>query len=452
MRVFLSYRREDCRMHAGRLAENLRARPGFDVFLDVDTVRLGENFVRRIEREITSCDAVLVMIGDDWLRLADDDGRPRIDNELDHVHLEIKSALERDIPVIPVLVENAGMPRPSDLPGALRELAYRNGATLSDERWPQDIEQLAAALRALRPEPDRLPSTPPARTRRERAPINFDAALRFIASVPRGRWTTYKDVAIAAGSPNGAQAIGAWLLKHGAQVPSVWRVLDRRGEVSDGWSPKVPHLPQNPEGVRELLRAEGIRFHADAADPSQRWSPHDAAQADPKRRQRSDIPAAAVIVAARSAYPDYLHSSSYICQPGRAFRDVERMGFYANKEIKREVPRILHRRDHVRFTGAHADELRSTGDAADAAVAGLIDESLGRATDWRIRRNEGEDYQVFLLSAPHDAHTLQLAQPVRHCSAGAFTQGQRYVDLTILERNPGTTDELGAGGQNNVGA
>src|SRR4051794_1696013 len=55
-RVFVSYRRDDCAIHAGRLADNLRDRAGAEVFLDIDTIGLGENFLKRIEREITSCD------------------------------------------------------------------------------------------------------------------------------------------------------------------------------------------------------------------------------------------------------------------------------------------------------------------------------------------------------------------------------------------------------------
>src|ERR1700704_6243730 len=118
-RIFLSYRRDDCAVHAGRLAENLRDRSGDEVFLDIDTIGLGENFVTRIEREIGRCDVLLVMIGDDWLTLTGRDGRPRIFDPLDLIFLEIKSALERDVPVVPVLVEGASMPRPEQLPDEL---------------------------------------------------------------------------------------------------------------------------------------------------------------------------------------------------------------------------------------------------------------------------------------------------------------------------------------------
>ena len=145
-RIFLSYRRDDCAAHAGWLAETLRRHAAGEVFLDVDTIGLGENFVKRIEREIERCDVVLVLIGREWLTLADQEGKPRIFDELDWVHLEIKAALERDIPVVPVLVEGARMPRPQDLPASVHELCYRNGFELSPARWEADVSRLVAQL------------------------------------------------------------------------------------------------------------------------------------------------------------------------------------------------------------------------------------------------------------------------------------------------------------------
>jgi alkylated DNA nucleotide flippase Atl1 len=57
------------------------------------------------------------------------------------------------------------------------------------------------------------------------AALDFDRAAAFIAAVPRGRWTAYRDVAETAGSPGGAQAIGDWLRRNGDQVEHVYRVL-----------------------------------------------------------------------------------------------------------------------------------------------------------------------------------------------------------------------------------
>ncbi|HWO02225.1 MAG TPA: hypothetical protein VNS63_23470, partial [Blastocatellia bacterium] len=71
----------------------------------------------------------------------------RLDDTMDFVRLETASALKRDIPVIPVLVRGAMMPRADQLPPDLGELAYRNAVELTHARWDSDIEVLVKALR-----------------------------------------------------------------------------------------------------------------------------------------------------------------------------------------------------------------------------------------------------------------------------------------------------------------
>ena len=103
-------------MHAGRLADNLKDRDIAEVFIDVEEIKLGEDFERRIKEEIARCDAFLIMIGDDWLTLTGPDKRPRIFDPMDWVHLEVQAALDRDVPVIPILVEETMMPDQSSYP------------------------------------------------------------------------------------------------------------------------------------------------------------------------------------------------------------------------------------------------------------------------------------------------------------------------------------------------
>ena len=106
--------------------------------------------------------------------------------------------------------------------------------------------------------------------------LDLDAARRFIASIPPGRWSSYGDVAAAAGSPRAGQPIGTWLLNRGGEVPNVYRVLNRHGEVSEGWRPATPDLPATPADVRERLKGEGVHFDAeDRASQDQRWNAED---------------------------------------------------------------------------------------------------------------------------------------------------------------------------------
>ncbi len=150
-----------------------------------------------------------------------------------------------------------------------------------------------------------------------------------------------------------------------------------------------------------------------------------------------------VVVAASGAYPHYLRHAMYFCQPGRTFRDVARIGFYADGEIKPEVPRILARRDHVRFDQATVRALHDAEAADDVRIGWLVDRLLRAGV-----QPEGAVQQVFLLSAPGDGRTLVLPRPVRSTETAAsgrrtaWTQGQRYVSSAALAAGPSTTDEL----------
>ncbi len=71
--------------------------------------------------------------------------------------------------------------------------------------------------------------------RRSGGSLDFETASTFIAAVPRGRWTSYKDVATAAGNERGAQAIGEWLRRRGHEVPRVHRVIRSSGYVAEAF-------------------------------------------------------------------------------------------------------------------------------------------------------------------------------------------------------------------------
>ena len=115
--VFISYRRQESSGWARLLQNQLAARLGDDqVFMDVDTIALGVDFAEVIAQAVSTCQVLLAVIGPRWLTATDQDGRRRLDDPDDIVRLEIQAALDRDIRVIPILVEGAQMPRPQQLP------------------------------------------------------------------------------------------------------------------------------------------------------------------------------------------------------------------------------------------------------------------------------------------------------------------------------------------------
>jgi hypothetical protein len=146
--TFISYRRDDSAGYAGRLHEELELRLGRDrVFRDVESLPVGEDFVEAIDRRLQQCDALVAVIGRDWLSARTSAGALRLEQPDDFVALEIAAALKRPgVLVIPVLVGGAAMPSASQLPEKIRALARRHAFVLREETWESDIDRLAAVL------------------------------------------------------------------------------------------------------------------------------------------------------------------------------------------------------------------------------------------------------------------------------------------------------------------
>ena len=145
--VFVSYRREETAGEARALYNELSTKLGKDsVFMDVDNIALGRDFREILQEHLASCDLLLVMVGRGWLDIKNAAGKIRLEEPSDFVRLEIESALKRDIPVTPVLVQGAQMPTVNQLPGAIRDFAYRNGFELSHSRWESDVAEMCKRL------------------------------------------------------------------------------------------------------------------------------------------------------------------------------------------------------------------------------------------------------------------------------------------------------------------
>lgn len=141
-----------------------------------------------------------------------------------------------------------------------------------------------------------------------------------------------------------------------------------------------------------------------------------------------------VVVAARDAWPFYEKHRAYVCQPGRWFRPVDRIAFYADREIKADVPRITHRRDNVVWNSHEQARLASSSDREDRKIGAVMAAAL--ASGW----TEGA-YQIFLLTQHGDPAHRRLPKVLEHEGSGrgsAFVQRQRYVSLHALETSTST--------------
>lgn len=147
MRIFISYRRDDSLNAANGINDGLSSRlPTASIFMDLDSIPAGTDFIEQIERFLESCDTVLVLIGPQWLGATDAAGRRRLDDPSDYVRAEVASALASTARVFPVILDGAQMPSARDLPEDLAPLARINAFELAQRRWRGDMDHLASLI------------------------------------------------------------------------------------------------------------------------------------------------------------------------------------------------------------------------------------------------------------------------------------------------------------------
>jgi hypothetical protein len=163
---------------------------------------------------------------------------------------------------------------------------------------------------------------------------------------------------------------------------------------------------------------------------------------------------AVLIVPARSAIEDYQNFSVYVCQPYRSFQRVEYVGFYHNGVIDKHIAKILRNPVEAiilnqegidNFPGIELpSEDRKDLSEEDRTDLNKLVAQLKNSNSPRY----GAELKVFFLSSPSSPDTIKLTQDIKNDlrnAAGrpyAFTQGQRYVSLSALKKNPATTTEL----------
>ncbi|MGB6538092.1 MAG: toll/interleukin-1 receptor domain-containing protein, partial [Xanthobacteraceae bacterium] len=157
--IFINYRHDDAPGVAGRLFDHLAGKFSHRLlFMDVDAMKPGRDFVEQLDYQVSQCRALLAIIGPHWLDAKDHDGKRRLDADDDYVRIELSAALKRDIPVIPVLVDGAIMPAQDRLPRDLQSLARRHALELRHTRFNADADAIVHALEAVVPR-SRIPWT-----------------------------------------------------------------------------------------------------------------------------------------------------------------------------------------------------------------------------------------------------------------------------------------------------
>ncbi len=146
--IFISYRRDDTSMAAGRIYDDLARQFGAKrIFRDRDSIGYGENFERKIFLGLNGCKCFLAVIGQKWLSILHE--RLQVEGK-DWVILEIETALKQtQTQVIPILTgepKPPPMPPANDLPAEIQSLSKRRAILLSDEDFRLKMEELRAIL------------------------------------------------------------------------------------------------------------------------------------------------------------------------------------------------------------------------------------------------------------------------------------------------------------------
>ena len=149
-KIFICYRREDSKWPAQRIYDKVVECFGSkSVVWDIDTIPLGADFREYLNKEVSKCGVLLAIIGDKWLDIL----KQRIDEPKDYVRIEIESALEKEIPVWPILVGKNQMPSEKDLPPKLADLSHRQAAEVhAGPDLQNQLERLVNELYRLFPE------------------------------------------------------------------------------------------------------------------------------------------------------------------------------------------------------------------------------------------------------------------------------------------------------------
>jgi len=165
-KVFISYRREDAMWQAREIFRLLaRVLPRDHVFMDIDSIPPGVDFVVFLEGWVDQCDVLLALIGHGWIDATDPkSGQRRLANPRDFVRIEIRKALARGIPVVPVLLDRAPIPEVDKLPEDLEKLVHLNAEFIEHRTIDADVERLIRKLELTQSthteEPSLLPRAP----------------------------------------------------------------------------------------------------------------------------------------------------------------------------------------------------------------------------------------------------------------------------------------------------
>jgi hypothetical protein len=145
--IFISYRREENKYQARMIFDAFQKTAPAQIFYDADSIPLGRDFKAVIMGQVQKCDVLIALIGANWEKCVDPKtGLQRLENPNDFVRIEIGTALNRGIPVVPLLIDDAPLPDKDQLPSDLRDLFDRQAEYISFRTFDADVKRLISKL------------------------------------------------------------------------------------------------------------------------------------------------------------------------------------------------------------------------------------------------------------------------------------------------------------------
>jgi hypothetical protein len=271
--IFVSYRRDDSPGTAGRLRDRLADAFGPDsLFMDVDNIPAGVDFVDHLSAHVAACDVFLAIVGPNWLNTTGETGRRRIDNPDDFVRTEIAAALTRNIPVIPVTIDGAVLPKADELPEPLKPLIRRQAVEVRNAQFHRDAEALIEKLhRALGS--DRVgPNGQRAPVRLRWSSTRVRIALAFSGALLLACWLAFYQMGVSVLPPGGVSKFdGNWLVHRvgcAARPELSFQIHLENGKISGRFEPKeISSLPGGRPPIIGSISASGeINFNHHKVD------------------------------------------------------------------------------------------------------------------------------------------------------------------------------------------
>ena len=422
-KIFINYRRDDSISTAGRLHDRLAQTFGRkNLFMDVDHIPAGVDFVEYLHSQVAACDVFLAVIGPNWLDAKDDDGRRRFDNPDDFVTIEIAAALARNIRVIPVLVDGARTPKADKLPDSVKPLVRRNAVEVRNTHFGRDAEALTQKVReALE---DARPVT-------GRWPFLASAAAWLMAP---GRWR------MVAGSAMALLLVG-WIGLYQMGVP-VWVPWTPRAEQPDPPRADKAKAAADAEAKRKAAEAEQQRLKEEeqrqakaAADAEAKRKAAEAEQQRLKEEEQRQAKAAADAEAKRKAAEAEQQRLAAIKE------EEQRQAKAADVEAKlkaaeAEQQRLKEEVQRQAKAAADAEAKRKAAEAEQQRLKEEVQRQAKAAADAEAKRKaaEAEQQRLAAVKAEEDRKAKSEAE----AAASGYDYTMRPVLFFIPPGSPDT--------------